>query len=89
MSLPNGYVPPNAGEIVENPKTRKIIYKVVGYIGLVLACVTVALVPLGYIVEASPALLAAWSVFGVIQKWSSHVSDRNVILPPKLGNPVG
>lgn len=79
--MANGYVPPNAGEIVENPKTRKIIYKVVGYVGLIGTCVTVGLAPFGITDDIAPYLLSFWAVFGAVQKWSSYVSDRNVILP--------
>jgi predicted anti-sigma-YlaC factor YlaD len=83
--MANGYVPPNAAEIIESPRARKIVYKVVGYIGLALTVITAAFMPLGLPVENLPWLLSAWAVFGVLQKWSSYVADRNVIVLP---NPV-
>jgi hypothetical protein len=83
--MANGYVPPNAAEIVENPHTRKVIYKVVGYVGLLGTVVTVGIAPFGLDTGVyAPYLLSFWAVFGAVQKWSSFVADKNVIEPPKV-----
>jgi len=86
--MSNGYVPPNAGEIVESPRARKVIYKVVGYIGLAGTVVTAGLAPFASQIPEglegviTTSMLSFWAIFGVLQKWSSFVADKNVILPP-------
>lgn len=74
--MANGYEPPNMGEIVEDPKARKVIYKVTGYVGLLLTAVTAGLaIPFP---ETAPWLLSTWAVFGVFNKWTNFVADKNV-----------
>lgn len=75
------YNTPNLGNIIEDPAKRKVAYKIVGIVGLLGTAITVGLAPFGITQDAYPALLAFWSVYGVLSAGSSTLANTNA---PKI-----
>lgn len=72
-----GFTPAPAGDLIENPETRKKVYRTVQFAGLGLAVATAGLAAFGVTPETFPYLLSAWSVFGVLNAWASNLAVKN------------
>lgn len=74
----SNFVPAPADELIEDRATRRKVYKAAQYVGLTLAAATAGLTAFGVTPDAYPWLLAAWSVFGVVDAWTSSLAAKNV-----------